>query len=128
MFVFDRTAEHDAAKRCKRARNVVIAEISAFQKLGIHVLVSIVNLQRIRWCKPVCTPGVDAAAFSPDGISDDLAIICVAAQIMRIKVFNSRDPNIGYIGVNSFHTKISAVKLRQLGDVQPRPKGGFSRK
>jgi hypothetical protein len=62
----------------ERAGCVKIPQVAAFKERRVHVLRAVMQLDGMLCQEMIRGPDVEPTPFAPNGIADNLAIICVA--------------------------------------------------
>src|SRR5258708_29009055 len=128
VLVFGRAAEDHAARADDGGRGVEVAQVATLKELGVHMLTAVVQFNAVHGRGMPSGPHVHAAAFSADGVADDLAVVGVSAQIVVIAVRHADSAKAGDIRVDSLGPQIELRQPRQAGHVQARTERRFARK
>ena len=128
MLICGCASEHDTAPFHYRAAQIKIPQVTSFEESWVYMLVAIMELQIVVRIEVVCAPGTPAPSLPANSIADDLAVICIAAQIMAIEIGHSNALQVGYVGVNAFGAQIEFFNFRNPWHIEADTERGFTRK
>src|SRR6185436_7480852 len=103
----------------KRRLDAKVVQQSALQKITIHFLVTIPELQCGTWREPVCEPSLTTASRAPHPACEQIAVICVAVTITPEIPINKAGRKLPRMrGTDDLGAKIHFMKLGQHWHIQ----------